>query len=352
LCLSAKALELNMSTNRELPDSPVMIKLKEADDKYLAIQREFDQARSDLAKRYTEKQQEFLIKRSKLLKASSDDTPKTGTPALPGFWCKAMKHHEAFEDKIKEWDEPVLEHMTDVEVEKFDPETKGFKVIFRFSENEYFSNTELCVEYHSSEANPYLDTMEVEKVVATKIDWKPGKDVTVKTVAKKAKGGGAKKTKQKKEVEKPQDSFFRDIASSLHKGMTLAEIAAILNEDENSLQEIKHESMLLAATTQLMESHFECGIALRDNIVPFAVRFYTGEACVADDSDDGEDGESEENSDDDDSEDSDASEEVVEPKAKAKASAGKKKGGSLKGSPEMKPQEPPKDAKGEDCKQQ
>lgn len=338
----------------EAEESPVVKRLKEVDDKYLELRREFDRERDELAKRFTEKQKEFLDKRKQLLTAAVETGPKSGTPALTGFWCKAMQQHEALEDKIREWDEPVLEYLADVEIESFDPSSKGFKITFRFAENPYFANKELGIEYHTCEANAYLDSLTVEKVVSSKIDWLPGKDVTVEKVTKKGKKAA------KKDQTRVRPSFFREFICNLHKGMTLPEIKEYFAGQIADAEELRGAKPAMIAI-QTMEGHFECGCALRDNIVPFAVRWYTGEACV-EESDYSDEEEEEEEEDDDEEDDSsnedEESPDEPPPKAEAKDAGkgdedaasgpgrGKKNEGA--GSPEVKPEQPSK----EDCKQQ
>merc|ERR1712125_217309 len=114
------------------------------------------------------------------------------------------------------------------------------------------------------------------------IDWKPGKNVTVEKVSKKVKGGGAKKNKQKKEKEEPRPSIFRDFFRSMKPDM---DIPDDVNLDEGIME-------------MLMENDHEIGCALRDQIIPFGIRWYTGEAAPEDDDD--EDGEEEVGDDDDD----------------------------------------------------
>merc|ERR1719214_131860 len=76
----------------------------------------------------------------------------------------------------------------------------------------------------------------------------------------------------------------------------------------------------------IMEQELEMGEAVRDFIIPFAVRWYTGEAAPDDDDDDED---SEEEEDDEESEDEDDDDDDDEPpkkggkaKAKAKGKAG------------------------------
>lgn len=54
----------------------------------------------------------------------------------------------------------------------------NFKLVFTFSENEFFSNTELTKTF------VLKDEQEAEEATSTEIDWKEGKNITVKTVKK------------------------------------------------------------------------------------------------------------------------------------------------------------------------
>lgn len=55
-------------------------------------------------------------------------------------------------------------------------ETTGFKLTFTFKENPYFTNTVLTKTYYMlDDDEPVLDRSE-----GTQIDWKPGKNITVK----------------------------------------------------------------------------------------------------------------------------------------------------------------------------
>jgi len=333
----------------EAPEDPPVVKqLKEVDDKYLEIEKEYQREVQKLAVKFTELQQPLLEERKKVLIASEDDGPKTGTPALSGFWLKAMQNHPAFEDIIQEWDEPVLEYLQDIEKSNVDDadSDKGFKLVFRFAANPYFTNTELKKEYKTEEANPYCGEMAVKEIKCDTIEWQSGKDVTVEKVAKKVKGGGAKKAKQKKEKEEARPSFFRDFFRNLSPDTELPEDAkdqarAMAEEEDDEEDDDDDDEALIE---YLMDGDHEIGMALRDNIIPFAVRWYTGEAAPEMDDDDEDD---DDDDDDDDDEDSD-DEPPARGKGKGKGGAAKKNKSTPKSSPEMKPGEAPK----EECKQQ
>jgi len=334
----------------EEEDEPKIVKdLKEIDDKYLAIEREYEKEVQELQKKYTEKQQPFLEQRMKLLtdKSNAEEADKSmGTPACRGFWLQAMKNLPALEEHIEEWDEAVLEYCFDIRKEHLDQSDlqKGYKLSLRFVENPYFTNDTLWKEYYTKEGSPYTGEIETEEIKVCEIGWKAGQNVTVETVAKKVKGGGAKKAKAKGKVaEEPRDSFFRNFFRNLKPGMELPDDINL--EEARALCDEEDEEDDEGMIELLMENDYEIGCCIRDQLVPFAVRWYTGEAAPDDDDDDfDEDDEEDDDDDDDEEEDDDDEDEDDEPPPKK--GQPKKKGGGGKG-----------DGKGggknaEECKQQ
>lgn len=308
----------------EEEDTQIVKDLKEIDDKYLAIEREYEKAVQELQKRYTEKQQPLLDQRTKVLGKTDEATNKaTGTPALEGFWLKAMKNLPALEEHVEEWDEEVLKYCCDVTKSYLDDSdyNKGFKLCFHFVENPFFEHDVLWKEYHLEEESPYTGEINATEIKVQEIDWKEGKNVTVEKVSKKVKGGGAKKAKQKgKEKEEPRDSFFRHFFRNLKAGMPIPDDVNI--EDAQQLLDSDDEGDDEQMMDLLLENDYEIGCCVRDQLVPFAVRWYTGEACPEDPDDDfDEDGEEDDDDDDDEEEEEDEDDEPP------KAAKGKKKPG-------------------------
>mmetsp|Transcript_85169 Transcript_85169/g.238564 ORF Transcript_85169/g.238564 Transcript_85169/m.238564 type:complete len:332 (+) Transcript_85169:63-1058(+) len=305
-------------------DPPVVKTLKEIDDRYLAIEREYEKEIAKLQVAFAERQRPILEQRKELLATGDAANPASGTPGLAGFWLKALQNHPAFEDSIQEWDEPVLQYLTDIEKAFVDDEdtSKGFKLTFRFAENPYFTNSELVKEYLVEEENPYNGELDCKAVNATEISWKAGKDVTVEKP--KVKGGGAKKAKQKAKVS-ARPSFFREFFRSLGPGCELSEDAVEALE-ESGIGDIDDPLSLQF----LMSGDLERGNAIRENIVPFAVRWYTGEAIPEgyghDDDDDDDEDDDDDDDDEDDEEDSDD-----EPPQKGRGGKARKGGGKGKG---------------------
>eukprot|EP00448_Togula_jolla_P010715 CAMPEP_0170605676 /NCGR_PEP_ID=MMETSP0224-20130122/20100_1 /TAXON_ID=285029 /ORGANISM="Togula jolla, Strain CCCM 725" /LENGTH=301 /DNA_ID=CAMNT_0010930695 /DNA_START=33 /DNA_END=938 /DNA_ORIENTATION=- len=254
------------------PDEPIVVELKALDDKYLELARQCQKEIQAVERKFAEQQRPLLEQRTTLLVGNSGE--EVGTPALSSFWLTAMKNHPAFEDYLQEWDEPVLEYLRDittVNLDENDPNS-GFRLEFKFVENPYFTDTTLWKEYHSKESSPYTQEIEPEEIKASSINWKPGKDVTVEIIRKKVKGGGAKKAKASKEKEEPRESFFRIFFKDLRRDMPMPEDIPI--SDGGSDEEDEEELMM-----ELMDSDYEAGCAMRDEIIPYAIRWYTGEAA-------------------------------------------------------------------------
>mmetsp|Transcript_94605 Transcript_94605/g.306008 ORF Transcript_94605/g.306008 Transcript_94605/m.306008 type:complete len:351 (+) Transcript_94605:105-1157(+) len=297
-------------------DPPVVKQLKEICDEYSKIEMEFEKKVEELQIEYTKKQKPLLQQRKEvLMKAEGENAPATGTPALMGFWLKAMQNHPAFEELIQEWDEPVLEFLQDITSAPLDETDciKGFELIFKFAPNPYFENTELKKVYSTERSSIYNGDIDAKEIKADVLKWNTGKDVTVDKVSKKAKGGGAKKAKQKKEKEEARPSFFRDFFRNLKPGEPLPDDAKdqarMMADEEDEEDDGDDDEDMIA---YLMENDLEIGQCVRDNIIPWAVRWYTGEASPEEDDDDED--EEEEDYDDED-EDEDESDEP--PKGKA-----------------------------------
>merc|ERR1712080_797019 len=132
---------------------------------------------------------------------------------------------------------------------------------------------------------------EIYKCEGCKINWKEGKNVTVKQVKKKVKKGKDKGKTVTKEVK--ADSFFHFFSPPA------------LPEDPDA--EVDEEVQML------LQQDFQIGHYLRERIVPRAVLFFTGE----------EQGDDEEESDDEDEDDDDSDDEVANrPKLKARKGKG------------------------------
>lgn len=168
-------------------------------------------------------------------------------------------------------DHEVLKQLVDVTItENNKSETKKeVTAVFQFKENAWFTNTELTTTVE-------LDSDMPKKSTSTKINWKDGKNLTVKTVTKSQKN---KKTGAKREVKKEIKcksffGLFRDFTDK---------------DQEESYQEEEEEQPSLYLLNDTLEQLLD--------IVPFSLEYYLGvieqedgdEDGFVDEDDDGED---------------------------------------------------------------
>lgn len=188
---------------------------------------------------------------------------------IPDFWLTIFKNVETLADMVQEHDEPILKHLYDIKVIFLESNPMGFVLEFHFEPNEYFSNSVLTKEYHmkcTPEKNdPFsFEGPEIYKCKGCVIDWKKGKNVTVKTIKKnqKHKSRGSIRTVTK---TVQNDSFFNFFSPPIVPDDSEAEI-----DDD---------------TQALLSSDFEIGHYIRERIIPRAVLYYTGEGLEDEDED-------------------------------------------------------------------
>ncbi|KAL6425948.1 nucleosome assembly protein 1-like 1 isoform X3 [Cataglyphis hispanica] len=226
------------------------------------------------------------------------------TKGIPDFWLTIFKNVGTLADMVQEHDEPILKHLSDVKVKFLESNPMGFVLEFHFTPNEYFSNSVLTKEYimkcTPEKNDPFsFEGPEIYKCKGCVIDWKKGKNVTIKTIKKnqKHKSRGSMRTVTK---TVQNDSFFNFFSPPI--------------VPEDSEADIDDE------TQAILTSDFELGHYIRERIVPRAVLYYTGEGLEDED----EDYEDEEDGDDDD--DVDEEDEEEEGSSPTNAPSGGKQG--------------------------
>lgn len=210
---------------------------------------------------------------------------------VPEFWLTIFKNVSMLQEMVQEADEPVLEKLNDVTV-TFSESPPGFTLHFYFGANDFFTNTELTKEYEMkcepSEEDPFsFEGPEIFRCKGCTINWKAGKNLTIKTVKKKqkhkSKGSVRTITKQVK-----NDSFFNFF-------------------DPPPIPE-DPEAEVDPDTQELLTADFEIGHYIRERIIPRAILFFTGEALEDDEEEEeDEDGEGEEGEEEEDDPDFDIS---------------------------------------------
>ncbi len=69
------------------------------------------------------------------------------TSGIPRFWLRAMKNNPIIAQRIHHRDEPALSYLCDVRVEFMDKGVTGFRILFDFDDNPFFSNSTLVKEF-------------------------------------------------------------------------------------------------------------------------------------------------------------------------------------------------------------
>ena len=283
-----RALEKLQETHDETHDAYLEEK-RALDAKYAALYAPLYAERSEIVTGAREAEVE-----DEELKAEIDASADAGEAptGVPEFWLIALKNHEEIAQVITERDEGALAHLVDVTTTKLEGEDEdgdelcGFKIDFHFEENEYFEDAVLTKTYHMDDEEENV----LRYIEASEINWKAGKNLTVKVLRKKPKPGA----KNKKPITKtePAESFFQFFYPP--------EVPD--EEEQQNMTEDDAEQLQDA-----MEQDYEMGMSIANGLIPDAVNWFTGDAFAEDDDEeyDEDEGEYDEDEDDDEDEDED-----------------------------------------------
>jgi nucleosome assembly protein 1-like 1 len=132
------------------------------------------------------------------------------TKGVPEFWLSAMKNQVSLAELITDQDEKALRHLTDIRMEYLD--RPGFKLIFEFSPNDFFSKKTLSKTYFYREENGYGGDFIYDHAEGETIDWKPNKDLTVRVESKKQRNKS--KSRRQRTLQAPWLIPFRHQANT------------------------------------------------------------------------------------------------------------------------------------------
>ncbi|KAK7757259.1 histone chaperone [Diatrype stigma] len=102
---------------------------------------------------------------------------------IPEFWLSAMKNQISLAEMITDRDEGALRYLTDIRMEYLDK--PGFRLLFDFAENSYFTNKTLTKTYYYQNESGYGGDFIYDHAEGDKINWKEGQDLTVRVESKK-----------------------------------------------------------------------------------------------------------------------------------------------------------------------
>lgn len=184
-----------------------------------------------------------------------DDTPMTG---IPEFWLSAMKNEPSLAAMITDADCDAMTSLVDVRMQYLDK--PGFKLIFEFADNAFFSNKILTKTYYYQEETGYGGDFIYDRAEGDKIDWKAEKNLTVKIESKKQRN---KNTKQTRTIKKtvPCESFFNFFSPPKPPA----------DDDDND--ELVDEEI-----EERLELDYTLGEDIKEKLIPRAIDWFTGEA--------------------------------------------------------------------------
>lgn len=254
-----------------------------------SLHQDFLKEKRELERKYEEKERPLFDKRARIVSgeeevASQEQAGQEDQPGVPEFWLVALKNCEELEEYITEKDEEALKHLLDIRAERLPDGEPGFVLHFIFQQpNPFFTNTTLSKTYRmADDEEPMLQRAE-----ATPIEWKQGKQLTVKVMKRKPKKPGA------------SSGYKRECADSFFNFFSPPQVP----ESADQLQDGDMEQL-----QEQLELDYAMGVAIKDKVVPSAVRWFTGEALAGDDDEDDEEEDEEEDDDDDDEEEVDEEE--------------------------------------------
>ncbi|KAG8957630.1 hypothetical protein FRC03_009937 [Tulasnella sp. 419] len=228
---------------------------------------------------------------------SEEDAAKAkNMKGIPEFWLTALRNHMEIGAMIEDRDEDALKSLKDIRVEMLEKGKVGFRLIFHFAPNEYFTNEVLTKTYN------YLDELNYEggntfsHAEGCKIEWKDDKDLTQTVEVRKQRNKNTNRIRIVKKA-KATPSFFDFFSPPTPP-------------DEDAVENGDMEPDEFDELEEKVDLDAQIGEDIRDRIIPRAIDWFTGKALEyeldgADEDEGSDDGFDEEDENDDDDEDDD-----------------------------------------------
>ncbi|KEF61758.1 nucleosome assembly protein 1-like 1 [Exophiala aquamarina CBS 119918] len=219
-----------------------------------------------------------------------DKAAQEDVKGIPEFWLTAIKNQISLAELITDRDEEALRSLTDIRMEYLD--RPGFRLIFEFAPNDLFTNKSISKTYFYREESGYGGDFIYDHAEGEKIDWKAGKDLTVRIESKKQRN---KNTKQTRVIKKtvPTESFFNFFSPPVAP-----------TDDDDVASDIEER----------LELDYQLGEDIKEKLIPRAIDWFTGDALAFEEFEDAEDAEfdDEDDEDDDDEEEAESDEDDEE----------------------------------------
>lgn len=220
---------------------------------------------------------------------------------IPEFWLTAIKNQISLAELITDRDEEALRSLTDIRMEYLD--RPGFRLIFEFASNDFFTNKSVSKTYFYREESGYGGDFIYDHAEGEKIEWKAGKDLTVRIESKKQRNKSMltlplmidplegtdsnPDTKQTRVIKKtvPTESFFNFFAPPSPP-----------TEEDDIASDIEER----------LELDYQLGEDIKEKLIPRAIDWFTGDALAYEEFEDAEDAEFDDEDDEDDEDEEEA----------------------------------------------
>jgi nucleosome assembly protein 1-like 1 len=258
------------------------------------LQNQYKRECLELEKKYLELTKPLYVRRRALIHATAepttdelvagaaqsakddpDDNPlsvpsDTIPAAVPEFWLTVLRNHVGLSELINDRDAGALKYLNDLRIEYLpSSEPKpGFKLIFEFSQNEYFENEVLQKTYVYREEVGYSGDFVYDRAIGTEIKWKDEKDLTKEFEIKKQRNKNTNRTRLVRKAH-PTESFFNFFSPPVAPSEEAIEAGEI---DEEELDELEEK----------LEVDYQIGEDIKEKIIPRAVDYFTGKALEYD----------------------------------------------------------------------
>lgn len=259
--------ELNEEQKKSLEE------LKQVQSELDDVKKQYEEELRKLNEKFAKIREPLYNKRHQII-TKKDETDPNKFIGIPNFWQHVIENSEIYEDMFQKHDRDSLKYLDDIRVIEFNEGDKsGFHIDFHYRENPYFENSVLRKTYFRTKS----DLVDITSQ-GTEIKWKEGKNLTVSVRMKKQRHKGGKLTR-KVRVEEPCDSFYNFFKN-------LEPPQGDEAEGDDDLQ-----AELEAEFQDLCEMDVDIGQIIAENIVPNAIKYYTGELKVSffDEEDDDDD---------------------------------------------------------------
>ncbi|KAJ5570742.1 hypothetical protein N7535_004402 [Penicillium sp. DV-2018c] len=189
-----------------------------------------------------------------------DSKKEEGAPqnGIPEFWLSAMKNQISLAEMITERDEEALKHLVDIRMEYLD--RPGFRLIFEFSENEFFTNKTITKTYYYKDESGYGGDFIYDHAEGSEIHWKEDKDLTLRLESKKQRNKNTKQTRVVK-ISVPTESFFN-----------------FFSPPQPPTDEDDDDESVASDIEERLELDYQLGEDIKEKLIPRAIDWFTGEA--------------------------------------------------------------------------